>query len=293
MIVVLTGASGLIGSALAPALESAGHQVRCLRHGVDWDPAAGTIEKAAFDGAEAVIHLAGQSLAQRWSAALKVQIRASREAGTRLIAKTLAGLANPPKVLLSASAVGWYGDGGDRELDEDAAGGTGFLAEVCAAWEAAAEPARAAGIRVAHPRLGVVLSAWGGALAKMLPPFRLGLGGRLGSGRQWMSWITLDDAVAALMHLLGDERLAGPVNLAAPQPVTNAAFTAALGQALGRPAIAAVPAAALRLLMGEMADEMLLASQRAVPKRLLAAGFEFRWPQLPAALSGLLAPEAQ
>ena len=288
----ITGASGLVGRSLVPFLTSDGHEVRRLVRSRDrlrpgdvyWNPAAGEIDAAALDGLDGVIHLAGETVSERWSAAHKRAIMESRVQGTGLLARTLAGLPSPPRVLVSASAVGYYGDGGDRELDESSALGNDFLAGVARAWEEAAAPAAARGIRVVHPRLGVVLSPAGGALERLLPPFRMGAGGKIASGRQWMSWIALDDVVRALHFLLVTDSLAGPVNLTAPNPVTNADFARTLGHVLHRPAVATVPALALRLMFGEMADTMLLAGQRVLPRKLLAAGFTFRHQTLEEAL---------
>jgi uncharacterized protein (TIGR01777 family) len=292
--VAVTGASGLIGSALVRALRAEGRTVVRLvrRHATAadearWDP-FGEVEAGALEGVDAVVHLAGAGLGdRRWSEAYKRQIRDSRIEGTRTLARALAALDRRPAVLVSASAVGYYGDTGDREVDETGPRGRGFLAELCRDWEAAARPAAEAGIRVVHPRSGLVLSREGGLLGKVLPLFRLGLGGRIGDGRQWMSWTSLADEVAALRFLI-DGDLDGPVDLTAPGPVTNAAFTAALGRALGRPAWFTVPPFALRLLLGEFADEAALVSQRVVPARLAGAGFEFGHPGIDAALGDIL-----
>jgi uncharacterized protein len=291
--IAVSGATGLIGQQLCAFLGTGGHTVhRLVRPNrgaplatdIAWDPDAGTIDAAALDGVDAVVHLAGEPVSERWTAEHKRKILQSRVAGTGLLARTLAALPRPPRAFISASAVGFYGDGGDRPLDESSPPGAGFLADVAAQWEAAAAPARDRGIRVVHPRFGVVLSARGGALAKLLTPFRLGAGGKLGSGQQWMSWISLDDTVGALQFLLFTESLAGPVNLTAPAPVTNEEFSRTLAHVLGRPALATVPPFALRLMFGEMADAVLLAGQRAAPSALVAAGFEFRHPGLEAAL---------
>jgi uncharacterized protein (TIGR01777 family) len=297
MRIAVSGASGLVGTALTTAVESDGHAVLRLVRGaaasadsVAWDPERATIDAAKLDGVDAVVHLAGEGIAaKRWSDEQKRRIRDSRVKGTRLVAETLAKLPRKPSALVCASAVGFYGPRGDEELDESSASGEGFLAEVCRAWEASADPARDAGIRVVHARFGVVLSAKGGALAKMLTPFILGVGGRLGSGRQWMSWIAIDDVVGALRHAVSTPALVGPVNAVAPNPVTNAEFTRALGDALGRPTIFPMPAFAARLAFGEMADELLLTGQRVAPTRLVATGFEFRDPTLSGALRRLLA----
>lgn len=301
MDVVVTGSSGLIGSALVPALAEAGHWVvRLVRSGgapggsdtLRWDPEAGTIDAAGLEGVGGVVHLAGEGIGnRRWTEAHKARIRDSRVLGTRLLAETLAKSGRPPAVLVSASAVGIYGDRGDETLTEDSPPGHGFLAEVAREWEAATAPAEKAGIRVSHLRSGIVLSAKGGALQKMLTPFRLGIGGRLGSGRQWMSWISIDDEVGAILHLLGEGAPAGPVNSTAPNTVTNAEFTEALGKALHRPTALPVPRAGLRLLLGgEMAEELLLGGQRVLPTRLLGSGYAFRAPELGTALELVLAP---
>jgi uncharacterized protein len=256
---------------------------------VAWDPDAGTIDAAGLDGVDAVVHLAGEGIASgRWTDERKRRIRESRVKGTRLVAETLAAMPRKPRVLVCASAVGFYGARGDEGLDESSAPGTGFLSDVCREWEAAADPARAAGIRVAHLRFGVVLSPKGGALAKMLPPFRMGVGGRLGSGAQWMSWISLDDAIGAVLHALSNDAIAGPVNAVAPNPVTNASFTKTLGGVLGRPTIFPMPASAARLAFGEMADHLLLTGQKVLPRRLLETGYRFRHPGLEEALRHLL-----
>jgi len=295
--VVVTGSSGLIGSALRGALERAGHRmVPMVRSGatgdgVQWDPDRGAVDAGGLEGMGAVVHLAGEGIgSKRWNEAQKAKIRDSRVRGTSLLAETLAKLANPPKVLLSGSAVGIYGDRGDEVVTENSRAGRGFLAEVCVAWEAAAAPAKEAGIRVNHLRTGIVLSGRGGALPKMLTPFKLGLGGRLGSGSQWMSWISIEDEVGAIVHLLGDDARGGPVNLTAPNPAPNADFTKALGRALGRPAVLPVPKLGLKALLGgEMAEEMLLGGQRVLPTRLLDSGYTFAHPDLPDALRTALA----
>ena len=292
--VAVTGATGFIGSALVARLRGEGHTVlRVTRRpdgaeDVRWDPARGEIDAARLEGLDAVIHLAGENVGERWTAEHKRRIVDSRVQGTTLLARTLAGLARRPAALVSGSGSGWYGDTGDRAVDESAPQGAGFLAEVVAAWEAAAEPARAAGIRVVHPRLGVVLHESGGALARMLPVFRMGAGGRLGDGRQWFSWISRDDAVRALAFLALESDLAGPVNVVAPAPVTNADFTHALGAALHRPAALVVPGFALKLAYGDMAEETLLTGQRLRADRLLGTGFRFRHPTVDAALRAAL-----
>ena len=298
---LITGATGLIGSALAETLTAHKFEVyrlvrsapQPLPRDIRWDPAAGQIRAPELEGFEAVIHLAGENLvAGRWSEAKKQRIRQSRVEGTQLLSETLARLRRPPRVLVSASAIGYYGDRGEEEVDESSPAGAGFLADVCRQWEAAVEPAVAAGIRVVLLRTGIVLARHGGALAKMLPIFRLGLGGALGSGRQYMSWIALDDELEAIEYLLINDAVSGPVNLTAPQPVANRQFARTLGRVLRRPALLPVPAAVLRLAVGPMADEALLAGARVMPRRLLAAGYRFGDPELEPALRHLLAPRS-
>lgn len=263
---------------------------------VGWDPAAGVIDSetlASTGRLDAVVHLAGESIAGgRWTAARKARIRDSRVDGTGLLAHSLAELADPPRVLISVSAIGWYGDRGEEWLDESQPAGSSFLCGVCRDWETAAEPARTAGIRVVHPRIGVVLSSRGGALQKMLLPFKLGLGGRVGSGSQHWSWIAIDDVVAAIRHAITSDNVEGPVNTVAPTPATNAEFTTALGRVLGRPTILPMPAFAARLLLGEMADELLLSSTRVRPGTLTDTGFTFAYPDLEQALRHVLASPA-
>lgn len=257
-----------------------------------WNPAAepALADPAALEGCAAAIHLSGANVAaHRWTAAYRHEMEDSRVGSTRALAKLLAGLRTPPHTLLVASAIGFYGDRGDELLDETSAPGKGFLANLCRQWEAAAQPAVQAGIRVVHLRFGVVLSPGPGALARMLPLFRLGLGGRLGNGRQWMSWISLEDALRGVLFALATPALAGPVNLTAPSPVTNAEFTRALARQLRRPALLPAPAFALRLALGQMADEALLASTRVVPSRLLVEGFHFAHPTVDRALAFALA----
>lgn len=296
--ILVTGASGLVGTALVARWRARGRPVRTLvrrRPAAPgeffWDPVRGELDPAALAGVGAVVHLAGENIAAgRWTARRKAAIRASRVEPTRLLAAACAARPERPAVFIGASATGIYGDRGDERLDESAAPGAGFLADVCAAWEAALAPAAAAGIRTVALRTGVVLTPSGGALAKMLPLFRLGLGGRLGSGRQWFSWIALGDLLGAIEHVLDAPDVAGPVNSVAPGAVTNAEFTAALAAALRRPAFLPAPAFALKLALGEMAEAALLAGARVEPRRLLASGFVFRWPQLAPALRHLLAP---
>ena len=294
MRIAITGSSGLIGTALTAALDDAGHDlVHIVRHEpssaaeAQWDIARGTIDAAALAGVEAIVHLAGENIGQRWSDDVRRAVLDSRVQGTRLIAETAAALASRPS-LVCASATGFYGDRGDEIVDEDSVPGQGFLAEVVEAWEAAAEPARAAGLRTMHLRQGIVLSKDGGALARMLLPFKLGTGGRVGSGRQWWSWVSLDDAVAAYLFAL-EQPLEGPVNVVAPGVVTNQAFVKALGRALHRPAIFPLPASAVKAAFGQMGEEMLLAGQRVAPTRLEAAGFTFGEPDIDSGLASALA----
>jgi uncharacterized protein len=297
MKVVISGSTGMVGRAVSEALLRRGDQVRYLTRGttsraddIRWDPQRQQMDLRGLEGCDAVIHLAGENIAaRRWTAEQKRRILDSRVSGTRLLAQTLAGLQHPPEVLLCASAVGFYGHRGDQPLTEKSAPGTGFLSEVCAAWEAAADAARRRGIRVLSLRFGIVLSRGGGVLARMLLPFRLGLGGRVGDGTQYMSWISIDDAMEAMTWLLA-AGITGPVNLVAPAPVTNADFTRALGRVLHRPTPFRVPAFAARLALGEMADSLLLASTRVLPERLLDAGFRFRHADLAAALAAILQP---
>lgn len=296
--VVVGGASGLIGSALVAALELHGHQVRRLvRPGgqtgsdtVAWDPAAGTIDAAALEGVGAVVNLAGTAVGpHRWTEAHKTEVLQSRTQSTALLARTIAGLHNPPGVLVNASASGYYGDRGDEVLTEDTPSGTGFLAEVCRAWEAATAPAWESGVRVAMLRTGLVLAAGGGALGRMLPVFKLGLGGRIGPGTQWWSWIDLEDEIGAILHLLSNPKAWGPFNLASPNPVTNAEFTVLLAKALGRPAALAVPKIVLRTALGGFADEALLSSQRLSSQKLIDCGYDFVAPDLMGALTVMIA----
>lgn len=292
--IAMTGASGMLGRALTAYLSTAGHRViPVVRHppGVDeigWDPDAGQIDAGAFEGLDAVVHLAGESVAQRWTTARMRRIWDSRERGTQLLARGLAGLKQPPETLLTASAIGIYGDRGNEVLTESSAvgsaGGRSFLAGVGRAWEAASEPAAAAGVRVVQLRIGIVLTAAGGALPPMMLPFRFGVGGPTGSGRQWMSWIALDDLLGAFEHALLTPGLSGPVNAVAPTPVTNSEFSDALGRLLHRPSLIPAPAPALRLLLGQMADELLLYSQRVAGEQLRRTGFVYRYPELEGAL---------
>jgi len=288
----VTGASGLLGTALTPVLRGAGHEVVCIGRGPDadvrWSPAAGQIDVPSCDGIDAFVHLAGANVGQRWTRAHRRELRDSRVAGTTLIARTAAALAPRPRVLVCASAVGIYGNAGDIVCDESAPVGHDYLAEVCQAWESSADAARAAGIRTVHLRFGVILSRHGGALRKLLPVFRLGAGGRVGNGRQWMSWLSVDDAVGIVRFALEHRELSGAVIATAPTPVTNGEFTRTLAHVVQRPALFPVPALALNLVFGEMAQATLLASQRAVPRRLLAAGYAFRHATLEPALRAVV-----
>lgn len=296
--ILVTGSTGFIGSALVPFLSADGHRVGCLirtlpRKGkaeFQWGPETGFIDTSHLEGVHGVVHLAGENIASdRWTAEKKARIRDSRVDGTRLLSDALAGLKQPPKVLVCASAIGYYGDRGDELLTEDSAPGAGFLAEVCRDWEAATKSAEQKGIRVVHLRFGMVLSPTGGAMAKLLPPFKKGLGGVLGTGQQYVSWITLDDLLGVILHALTTEALQGPVNAVTPNPVTNRELTRTLGRLLGRMTIFPMPAAAARLVFGELADALLLASQRVQPTRLVATGYDFRYPELEGAIRHLLA----
>lgn len=295
--VLVSGASGFIGSALCRALEADGAQVLRLARGgaaahpaaISWDPETGTVERRGLEALDAVFHLAGENIAAaRWTRAQKERIRRSRARGTALLAEALAEQRPPPRLFLSASAIGIYGDRGDEELREESAPGAGFLPEVCRAWEEAAARARSAGTRVVLARFGMVLGPGGGALPRMLPLFRLGLGGRLGHGRQFLSWISLADAVGLLRHAMTCAALEGPLNCVAPQPVRNAEFARTLGRLLGRPAFFPAPAPLLRLALGELADALLLASARVLPGKALASGYSFRHEDLAAALQAAL-----
>ncbi len=288
--VLVSGASGLVGQALLHRLAGYGQVTsRLVRSAasegeVRWDPRAGTIDESAI-AAKAVVHLAGESIADgRWSKKKMEAIRESRVRGTKLLSESLARLVNPPSVLVAASAIGFYGDGGDGVLTEQSPAGSSFLAEVCEEWESATAAAEEAGIRVVQLRIGVVLASAGGALQKMLLPFRLGLGGRIGDGKQYMSWILLEDLVSVICKVMDDSQFAGPVNATAPHPVTNREFTRTLGKVLSRPTLAPMPAFAARVAFGRMADELLLASLRVTPKELLDKGFSFQEPGLEGAL---------
>lgn len=299
MKIIVSGASGMVGARLVPALKSQGHEViRLVRDhrktgpgAAIWDPRAGTIDPAALTGCEAAVNLAGESIAAgRWNEKRKAAIRESRMDATTTIAKALASLEPRPRVLVNASAIGYYGSRGDEWLDESSGSGSGdFLSSVCRDWEAATEPARAAGVRVVMTRFGVILSKDGGALAKMLTPFKLGLGGVIGSGRQYMSWIAIDDVIGSILHSLNHAELVGPVNVVAPKPVTNAEFTKTLGRVLARPTIFPMPAFAAKLAFGQMGEELLLGGQRVKPAKLEQTGYPFQYPELEAALRHVLA----
>lgn len=285
MQILVSGSSGLVGTALISVLTAAGHEVvRLMRSRsrspskelLAWDPDGGSIDAAGLEGLDAIVHLAGEPIASgRWTAVKKARIRDSRVAGTRLVCDALSRCARPPLTLICASAIGFYGDRGDEVLSETSPSGKGFLSEVCREWEQATDSAKDKGVRVVNTRFGVILSTNGGALAKMLTPFKMGMGGIVGSGRQYMSCISIDDCAAAIVHALRTEALAGPVNVVGPTPVTNAEFTKTLGRVLGRPTIMPMPAFAARLAFGEMADELLLSSSRVVPQKLLDSGFSF------------------
>jgi uncharacterized protein (TIGR01777 family) len=298
MIIAITGASGFIGRRLMKALANGNHTIRVLsRHagtnlppGVQlhvWDAMKGQPPEESLDGVDAVIHLAGEPIAQRWNDEVKQKIRESRTAGTRNLVQALSTVRQRPAVLICGSAIGYYGSRGDEILTESSAPGSGFIADVCVAWEKEADLAESLGIRLVKLRTGVVLGANGGALAKMLPPFKAGMGGKLGSGNQWMSWVHIDDLVGIIQHFLGNTGR-GPVNGTSPNPVTNADFTKALGHALSRPAVVPVPAFTLKFMFGEMC-ELMLASQRVLPKTAEAAGYAFRYPTLEPALANILA----
>lgn len=292
--ILVSGVSGPIGAALLPSLNAQGYEVTRLARGgssgegrILWNPTQPPDSKSV-SGFDAVIHLAGETVVGRWTESKKAAIRDSRVMGTRNLAEALAQAAERPRVLISASAVGYYGERGDESLREESPAGSGFLAEVCREWEAAAEPAANSGIRAVQIRIGMVLSRDGGALQKMLPPFRLGLGGKMGTGRQWMSWVHVQDIVGAVHHILKTASLQGPINMVSPNAVTNAEFTKTLASVLSRPAILPMPAFAARLALGQMADELLLASQRVEPAKLLASGYKFHHPDLRLALQEIL-----
>ena len=296
MDIAITGSNGLIGTALADALHARGDRVipvlRGEGLGVRWDPETGAIDADGLDGVDAVVHLAGEGIGEkRWTPDQKRRIRDSRVRGTDLLARTLAGLAQPPAVLVSGSAIGWYGNRGDEELTETSASGDrdDFLVDVCVAWEAATAPAESAGIRTVHLRTGIVLSKHGGALHRMLTPFKIGLGGRIGTGGQYMSWISLVDEVAAIIHAIDTPGLAGALNVTAPMPVTNIDFTKALGAAVHRPTALPTPLAPLKLVLGkELVQHLLVDGQRVLPAALQDSGFEFAHPTIEAALAAIV-----
>lgn len=289
--IAIAGVRGFLGSALAERLRARGDTVLGMGRrqsgtsvDIEWDPASGRLDPAALDGVDAVANLAGANLGQRWTASVRREIVESRVASTRLLAETMARMARPPRTLLNMSAVGYYGDRGDEVLDDGATPGVGFLPEVVRAWEGATAPAAGAGIRVVIPRLGVVMHPDSGPLQRLLPIFRLGAGGRIGDGLQWMSWIGRTDAIGLLMALLDRDELAGPLNACAPNPVRNAEFTKVLASVVHRPALAIVPTFAVRLLYGEMGMETVVEGQRVVPRRLLESGFRFEYPELRGAI---------
>lgn len=301
MTVVVSGATGLIGTALVKRLSSAGYNVKRLMRletsssiaqpgDISWNPPENEIDAVGLAGCDAIIHLAGEPIAQRWTSDAKRAIRESRVQGTLLLARTVAAMAIKPKVFLSGSAVGFYGNRGDERLDESSEPGNDFLASVVQDWESSAASIADAGVRLVYLRSGLVLSGEGGALGKMLPPFKLGMGGPMGDGNQWMSWISLDDHVSAMLHALTTERLRGPVNLVTPNAVRNAEFTETLGRVLGRPAVIPVPRFALKLMFGEMAEATILSGQHVLPEALVNAGFGYAHPSLEMALHAVLMP---
>jgi uncharacterized protein (TIGR01777 family) len=299
MKVLITGATGLVGSALGPVLSADGNEVFRLTRSepkqandITWNPDSRDLPKARLEGLDAIVHLAGENIAgKRWTPAVKERLRTSRIQATRFLCESLAQLQSPPKTLICASAIGYYGDRGAEILTESAAPGTGFLPDLCRDWEAACEPARQCQIRVVNLRIGVVLSPKGGALANMLTPFRLGLGGVIGSGRQYWSWIALDDLVGAIRHCLTNTHLSGAINATAPTPATNRHFTKTLGAVLHRPTVLPMPALAAKLALGGMATDLLLASARVMPNRLSESNYRFQYPTLSAALIHLLGAE--
>jgi uncharacterized protein (TIGR01777 family) len=288
--VAIAGASGFLGTALARHLSKEGYEVRRIgrasSRGVDfhWDLDAGRLDPAALDGADVVVNLAGENVAQRWTRDHKRAILASRLRSTEILAKTMAGVRTPPRVFLSTSAIGIYGSRGNEALDETSTPGGGFLADVVQQWEKAATPAHDAGVRLVYPRLGLVMHPDGGVLAKLMPVFNIGGGGKIGKGDQWMSWVGMHDMLRALVFLMVTDTLSGPVNITAPNPATNAQFSHTLGEVLHRPALATVPEFAVKLMFGEMGEETLLSGQRVLPRRLLDANFRFEYPDLAAAL---------
>lgn len=296
MRILIGGSHGLVGTALIKSMEPEGHEIfRLVRYAphspteIEWSPDRYSIALAMIEGFDVVVNLAGESIAEgRWTEDKKRRIRESRVKGTKLLGDALANLTTPPKTFICASAIGYYGNGGDEILTEASPPGDDFLAHVCAEWEQATALATEKGIRVVNARFGVILDTKGGALAKMLPPFRMGVGGRIGSGKQWMSWIALDDVIGALNFALAHESMKGPVNFVSPNPVTNAEFTKALGKALSRPTLFPIPAFGIRLLFGEMGETLLLGGQRVAPAELKASGYKFKYSQLAAALPDIL-----
>jgi uncharacterized protein (TIGR01777 family) len=296
MKIAVTGSHGLIGEALCKHLTGRGHTVARVTRGegaangnIHWNPASASIEKEKLNGIDAVIHLAGENIAShRWTDEQKQKIKESRIKGTRLLAEAICGLEKKPEVVVSGSAIGFYGDRGNEILTESSKVGSGFLAEVCRDWEDAIAPVAEAGIRVVNARTGVVLSTKAGALSKMLPIFQLGGGGNIGDGKQYMSWISLDDEIKAIEFVLTNANVSGPVNLVAPNPVTNAEFTSALGEVLHRPAFIPLPGFAAKIILGQMADELLLSSQKCRPTKLESAGYKFDYPDLKKALATTL-----
>ncbi len=293
--ILISGSHGLVGSALVKLLTTEGHEItRLVRRSVgasevEWHPNKGTINKEHLEGFDAVVHLAGENIAEgRWTSEKKRAILESRVRGTTLLSEALAQLTQPPAVFVSASAIGYYGSRGDEVLTENSSPGNGFLAHVCQEWEKATTPAVEKGIRTVNARFGIILDASGGALAKMLTPFRMGIGGRIGSGKQWMSWVALDDVVSAIRFVINDRLVSGPVNFVAPVPVTNAEFTKTLGSVLSRPTLFPIPAFGVRLAFGEMGDALLLSSQRVEPGVLLARGYQTSFARLEPTLRILL-----
>jgi uncharacterized protein (TIGR01777 family) len=297
MKILIGGSHGLVGTALIKSLEAEGHEIfRLVRHAptskteVEWSPDRYSIALARIEGFDAVVNLAGESIAEgRWTDDKKRRIRESRVKGTKLLGDALANLTVTPKTFVCASAIGYYGNRGDELLTETSAPGDDFLAKVCAEWEEATALATEKGIRVVNARFGVILDTNGGALKKMLPPFRMGVGGRIGSGKQWMSWIALADVIGGIQFALANDSMKGPVNFVAPVPVTNAEFTKTMGKVLSRPTVLPIPAFAIKLLFGEMGEALLLGGQRVAPERLVTEGFEFSYPQLEPALGHILA----
>jgi uncharacterized protein (TIGR01777 family) len=294
MKVLVSGSTGLVGSALVPALEAEGHKVNRLvrkeptsETEIFWNPAIKT-DSSKLDGFDGVVHLAGESIIGRWNAEKKAKIRSSRIEGTKSLVDAVSSVPNPPKIFVCASAIGYYGDRGNELLREDSAPGTGFLPEVCQEWESAAASAASKGIRVVNTRFGIVLSDKGGAVKQMLTPFKLGLGGKIGSGHQYFSWIAIDDVVSAINYVLPNETISGPVNFVSPNPVTNEEFTRILAKVLCRPAIFPMPAFAAKKVFGEMADALLLASAKVEPSKLLESHYPFRYPELEGALRNIL-----